>query len=159
MPRLTVSTCSLNQWALDFDGNRDRIVRSIERAKAAGEPFAVAFIDVRMPPGMGDEAYLQVVHDTLNYLLPIYQPDLVLYDAGVDVHRDDALGLLSLTDAGLAALEQLGRDRAAFLQRVTAGWDQNDLTAFSGLLGRFLDDLAAALPGEAVATPPPGVLR
>jgi len=66
---------------------------------------------------------------------------------------------LVVTDAGLDALEQLGRDRAAFLQRVTAGWDQNDLTAFSGLLGRFLDDLAAALPGEAVATPPPGVLR
>ncbi|MCQ4227937.1 histone deacetylase, partial [Pseudomonas stutzeri] len=59
---------------------------------------------------------LQVVHDTLNYLLPIYQPDLVLYDAGVDVHRDDALGLLSLTDAGLAARDSavldhcLGRD-------------------------------------------------
>ena len=33
---LTVATCSLNQWALDFDGNRDRILLSIERAKAAG---------------------------------------------------------------------------------------------------------------------------
>jgi len=72
--------------------------------------------DIPLPPGMGDEAYLQVVHDTLNYLLPIYQPDLVLYDAGVDVHRDDALGLLSLTDAGLAARDSavldhcLGRD-------------------------------------------------
>ena len=72
--------------------------------------------DIPLPPGMGDEAYLQVVHDTLNYLLPIYQPDLVLYDAGVDVHRDDALGLLSLSDAGLAARDSavldhcLGRD-------------------------------------------------
>ena len=72
--------------------------------------------DIPLSPGMGDEAYLKVVHDTLNYLLPIYQPDLVLYDAGVDVHRDDALGLLSLTDAGLAARDSavldhcLGRD-------------------------------------------------
>ena len=41
MPRLTVSTCSLNQWALDFDGNRDRIVRSIERAKAAGSTLRI----------------------------------------------------------------------------------------------------------------------
>ncbi len=66
---------------------------------------------------------------------------------------------LVVTDAGLDALEQLGRDRAAFLQRVTADWGQSDLTAFSDLLGRFLDDLAAALPGDAVATPAPGVLR
>jgi DNA-binding MarR family transcriptional regulator len=66
---------------------------------------------------------------------------------------------LVVTDAGLDALEQLGRDRAAFLQRVTAGWDETDLTAFSGLLGRFLDDLAAALPGDAASTPVPGDLR
>ena len=66
---------------------------------------------------------------------------------------------LVVTDAGLDALEQLGRDRAAFLQRVTTDWDRTDLTDFSGLLGRFLDDLAAALPGDAAATPLPGVLR
>ena len=66
---------------------------------------------------------------------------------------------LVVTDAGHAALEQLGRDRGAFIHRVTSGWDQTDLTAFSDLLGRFLDDLAAALPGDAAATPPPGALR
>ncbi|WFD29324.1 NAD(+) synthase (glutamine-hydrolyzing) [Malassezia sp. CBS 17886] len=33
---ISVATCALNQWALDFDGNRDRIVHSIRRAKAAG---------------------------------------------------------------------------------------------------------------------------
>lgn len=66
---------------------------------------------------------------------------------------------LVVTGAGLDALEQLGRDRAVFLQRVTAGWDETERTAFSGLLGRFLDDLAAALPGEAAATPVPGDLR
>lgn len=32
----TVATCALNQWALDFDGNRDRIFESIRRARAAG---------------------------------------------------------------------------------------------------------------------------
>jgi acetoin utilization deacetylase AcuC-like enzyme len=72
--------------------------------------------DIPLPRGMGDEDYLKVVDDILNYLLPIYQPDLVLYDAGVDVHKDDALGYLQLTDAGLAARDEavlnhcLGRD-------------------------------------------------
>ncbi len=59
--------------------------------------------DIPLAPGLGDADYLKVVDDTLGYLLPLYQPDLVLYDAGVDVHRDDALGLLALSDAGLAA--------------------------------------------------------
>jgi len=66
---------------------------------------------------------------------------------------------LVVTDAGLAALEQLGRDRAAFLERVTTGWPADDLATFTGLLDRFLDDLAAALPGDAATAPAPGVLR
>ena len=72
--------------------------------------------DIGLAPGLGDDDYLKVVDDTLGYLLPLYQPDLVIYDAGVDVHRDDALGLLELTDAGLARRDSaviehcLGRD-------------------------------------------------
>ncbi|RKO97911.1 hypothetical protein CXG81DRAFT_27171 [Caulochytrium protostelioides] len=36
---VTVATCSLNQWALDFEGNFNRIVESVRRAKAAGARF------------------------------------------------------------------------------------------------------------------------
>ncbi|MBU1330759.1 MAG: histone deacetylase [Gammaproteobacteria bacterium] len=72
--------------------------------------------DIPLPMGLGDDDYLKVVDDALNYLLPLYQPDLVLYDAGVDVHKDDALGYLQLTDTGLARRDRaviehcLGRD-------------------------------------------------
>ncbi|SPO27707.1 probable QNS1 - Glutamine-dependent NAD Synthetase [Ustilago trichophora] len=38
---ITVSTCSLNQWALDFDGNRERILSSIRLAKSAGSRLRV----------------------------------------------------------------------------------------------------------------------
>lgn len=37
----TIATCSLNQWALDFVGNRDRIIESIRQAKAAGASLRV----------------------------------------------------------------------------------------------------------------------
>ncbi|GEQ67601.1 hypothetical protein JCM33374_g1266 [Metschnikowia sp. JCM 33374] len=30
---VTIATCNLNQWALDFEGNRDRIIQSIREAK------------------------------------------------------------------------------------------------------------------------------
>ncbi|KAI1936225.1 glutamine-dependent NAD(+) synthetase [Ophidiomyces ophidiicola] len=37
----TVATCSLNQWALNWEGNLARIVESIKRAKAAGARLRV----------------------------------------------------------------------------------------------------------------------
>ncbi len=37
--KATLATCNLNQWALDFDGNCDRIIESIELAKAAGAKY------------------------------------------------------------------------------------------------------------------------
>lgn len=35
----TLATCNLNQWALDFDGNLQRIAQSIQLAKAAGAKY------------------------------------------------------------------------------------------------------------------------
>jgi len=86
--------------------------------------------DIGLAPGMGDHEYLKVVNDTLNYLLPLYQPDLVIYDAGVDVHRDDALGLLNLSDEGLALRDSavidhcLGRD-IAVVGVIGGGYDKD----------------------------------
>jgi len=38
---ITVATCSLNQWALDFDGNFERIIESIRIAKERGATLRV----------------------------------------------------------------------------------------------------------------------
>jgi acetoin utilization deacetylase AcuC-like enzyme len=58
-------------------------------------------LDVPLPAGMEDEAYLQTLADYLPDLLTQVKPDLVLYDAGVDPHGGDRLGKLALTDSGL----------------------------------------------------------
>jgi len=58
-------------------------------------------LDVELPAGMEDDAYLAVLQDVLPGLLEQVRPDLVIYDAGVDPHRDDRLGKLALTDPGL----------------------------------------------------------
>ncbi len=58
--------------------------------------------DVPLEPHMTDAAYLGVLQSQLEPLLSEVHPDVVLYDAGVDPHADDALGHLALTDAGLA---------------------------------------------------------
>jgi acetoin utilization deacetylase AcuC-like enzyme len=58
-------------------------------------------LDVPLPVGMEDDAYLQTLDAYLPDLLSAVRPDLVLYDAGVDPHLGDRLGKLALTDTGL----------------------------------------------------------
>ncbi|HIK03645.1 MAG TPA: histone deacetylase [Trichormus sp. M33_DOE_039] len=58
-------------------------------------------LDVPLPVGMEDDAYLQTLANYLPDLLSDIQPDLVFYDAGVDTHIGDRLGKLALTDTGL----------------------------------------------------------
>lgn len=58
-------------------------------------------LDVALPAGADDDAYLAALAAHLPDLLAAVRPDIVLYDAGVDPHRDDALGKLALTDEGL----------------------------------------------------------
>ena len=72
--------------------------------------------DVGLPVGVEDDAYLAALEQWLPDLLTQVCPDLVLYDAGVDPHRDDALGKLALSDAGL-----LRRDRFVLESCVRCG--------------------------------------
>jgi len=58
-------------------------------------------LDVALADKVGDEEYLKIIVDVLPSVVDSFQPDLVLYDAGIDPHVDDALGRLSLTDQGL----------------------------------------------------------
>ena len=58
-------------------------------------------LDVPLPVGMEDDAYLQTLAKYLPDLLSDVKPDLVLYDAGVDPHAGDRLGKLALTDTGI----------------------------------------------------------
>lgn len=60
---------------------------------------------------------------------------------------DGRASRLVVTDAGSAALGSLRSERESHLERVTAGWSVDDLTAFTTLFGRLLDDIAATLPG------------
>ncbi len=58
-------------------------------------------LDVALAKGVGDDEYTDTLAQHLPRLLEQAEPDLVIYDAGVDVHRDDRLGHLELTDDGL----------------------------------------------------------
>ncbi len=73
-------------------------------------------LDVGLPDGCGDEAYLELLDRHLGPALEASRPDLLLYQAGVDPLREDALGRLHLSHAGLRA-----RDRRVFEAARRAG--------------------------------------
>jgi acetoin utilization deacetylase AcuC-like enzyme len=63
--------------------------------------------DIALPIGLDDDGYLQILAQSLPDLLSQVKPDLVLYDAGVDTHVNDALGKLALSDRGIYRREML----------------------------------------------------
>jgi DNA-binding MarR family transcriptional regulator len=61
---------------------------------------------------------------------------------------------LVLTDAGRAELDKLRGERVAYLRTVTADWTDAELTTFTELFERLLNDVAATLPTDSPASSP-----
>lgn len=63
-------------------------------------------LDLPLPDGTDDTAYLALLRETLPRLLDEVAPDFVFYLAGVDVLATDKLGHLALTRAGCQQRDQ-----------------------------------------------------
>lgn len=92
-------------------------------------------LDIGLPDRTDDTAYLAALAGSLPAILDARRPDIVFYNAGVDPHRDDRLGRLSLTDEGLAARDRfvIGtvRSRSIPLACVIGGGYQDDIDALA----------------------------
>lgn len=99
----------------------------------ANFPFTkqVSDLDISLPEGSGDDAYLERLEKHLPRLLESLDPDLVLYDAGVDPHQSDRLGKLNLSDDGIYE-----RDRFVIATCVDA-----DIPVATVVGGGYSDDL------------------
>ena len=64
-------------------------------------------IDVDLPDGIGDDDYLAWLDNALSSGLRQFEPDLICYIAGADPYREDQLGGLALTIAGLKKRDEL----------------------------------------------------
>jgi len=72
-------------------------------------------LDVALPDGVEDDAYLRHLDEVLPAALA-FRPDIVFYQSGVDPLASDVLGRLSLTHQGL-----IERDRRVFMAARRAG--------------------------------------
>ncbi|MFQ2190502.1 histone deacetylase family protein [Aeromonas jandaei] len=82
-------------------GRRDIITLSLHGEHNFPRHKPASHMDFPLPSGMQDDAYLTTLAEALNLALRLYTPDLILYQAGVDVHRDGELGYLALSDEGV----------------------------------------------------------
>ncbi len=119
--------------ALIFSGDPAVTTFSVHSASNYPVRKAASSRDVALPDRTSDIEYLSMLAETLPALLDSAQPDLVFYNAGVDPHRDDRLGRLSLSDEGLAARDryviETVRARSIPLATVTGGGYRDDVDA------------------------------
>ncbi len=95
-----------------LQGRHDVTTFSMHGEKNFPVHKALSTLDIGLPDGTGDDEYLARLEQALPKLIDGCAPDLILYQAGVDPHRDDRLGRLALSDAGLAARDGFVADQA-----------------------------------------------
>jgi acetoin utilization deacetylase AcuC-like enzyme len=104
-------------------------------------------LDIGLPDGLDDAAYLAVLDARLPPLLDAFQPDIVFYNAGVDPHRDDRLGRLNLSNEGLRARDRFvvrsARVRGIPIVGVIGGGYSTDVEALAGRHALVFEALAA----------------
>ncbi len=111
-------------------GRADIFTFSLHAEKNFPVRKARSSLDIGLPDGLDDDGYMAVLTRHLPQVMGDFAPDFVLYQAGVDPHRDDKLGRLALTDEGLAL-----RDR--FVVREAR---QRGVPVASALGGGYGDD-------------------
>ena len=90
-------------------------------------------LDIELPDGTGDAAYLEGLEKGVCHALSAAQADLALYLSGADAFEGDRLGRLRLSKAGLSA-----RDRLVFELCQSAGIPV--AVAMAGGYGRRIED-------------------
>lgn len=93
-------------------------------------------VEVDLPDGTGDDAYLAALDDLLPRALATGRPDICFYLAGADPYEDDRLGRLALTTHGLEARDVMVRD-LMWLQGVPV------VVLLAGGYGRRVEDTVA----------------
>lgn len=96
-----------NGTANCLTGDPSAFTLSVHSAKNFPFHKATSDLDVALPDNLQDAAYLEAVDDALQTAFRRIAPDLVIYNAGVDVFEGDKLGRLGVSAAGVRQRDAL----------------------------------------------------
>lgn len=89
-----------------FASDTDVFTASLHQESAFPVPKARSDLDVGLTGHVGDEEYLGAVDSVLDTVLGRFSADIVIYVAGTDPFKDDAIGSFSVTAEGLRARDE-----------------------------------------------------
>lgn len=141
--RILIVDCDVHQGdgtARIFENDPRVFTMSLHAAKNYPVRKAVSDLDVPLPDGMADTAYLERLKSVLSPLWDQIRPQIMFYNAGVDPYNGDKLGRLSLSYAGLRA-------RDAF---VIGAARSRDIPCVGVLGGGYSDDPAEVAERHAI---------
>jgi acetoin utilization deacetylase AcuC-like enzyme len=89
-----------NGSASIFNGQGQVFTFSMHGAKNYPFRKEASHLDIGLPDGTEDEAYLKILFNILPRVIDQHQPELIFYQAGVDILTTDRLGRLSVSREG-----------------------------------------------------------
>jgi len=102
-----------NGTAAIFGGDHSVFTLSIHQENNYPYPKPPSTLDINLRDGVEDAEYLAELEKGLDQALSEFQPGLIYYVAGADPYRDDQLGGLRLSLAGLDRRDRLVFEKAS----------------------------------------------
>lgn len=96
-----------NGTAAIFEKDQNVFTFSMHQRDIYPEVKVKSSLDLELPSGAGDAEYLKLLKRSLPGVFKKARPDIVVYNAGVDVYEHDLLGGLKLTMAGVLARDKM----------------------------------------------------
>jgi acetoin utilization deacetylase AcuC-like enzyme len=89
-----------NGTASIFKGSEQVFTFSMHGSKNYPFRKEASHLDIGLPDGTSDDYYLDILHHILPRLIEQRQPEIIFYQAGVDILETDRLGRLSVSRKG-----------------------------------------------------------
>ncbi|KAJ1409863.1 NAD synthetase 1, isoform CRA_d [Ochromonadaceae sp. CCMP2298] len=163
MNKCTIATCNLNQWALDFDGNLERIIASIRQAKELGARYRLG-PELEICGYSCEDHFMEIdtyMHcdQSLAVLLESDLTDDLLCDIGCPILHNNVryncrVFLLNRKIVLIRPKLFLADDGNYREKRFFTGWDHCDRT----LHDHLLSDLLRKITGQTVVPMGVGIL-
>ncbi len=151
---ILILDCDVHQGdgtAVILAGRTDVTTVSLHAEKNFPARKARSTLDIALADGTGDAKYLVALERAINVTFAAVDPDLILFQAGVDAHADDRLGRLSLTDQGLAERDHMvagfARKRGIPIASVMGGGYGRDVQIVAARHAASMRNLGAAYFG------------
>jgi len=145
-----------NGTAVCFAGDDSVFTFSMHEGDIYPVPKEASDLDVELPAGMGDEAYLALLKRHLPGLFEQARPDLVVLQAGCDTLAGDPLARLEMTREGVierdaAVIDECVRRGVPVVMTLGGGYSRGAWsTQYASILRTLIRHGVAPLPTAAV---------